>query len=145
VSFVVIKLNPDQTHLHRHLIPGPPLEHAASLLLVRPPPLLEEKWHPGPQTLIAEFHHPDSLGRVPSPDSPSIFDRYNKGMNLSVTHDRQEETIEAKTLWFRSLALAERMDMLCAFTELLLLTNPKIVEQRDAEPAEGRVLVLTTA
>ena len=65
-------------------------------------------------------------------------------MNLSVTHDRQEETIEAKTLWFRSLALAERMDMLCAFTELLLLTNPKIVEQRDAEPVEGRVLVLTT-
>ena len=65
-------------------------------------------------------------------------------MNLSVTHDRQEETIEAKTLWFRSLTLAERMDMLCAFTELLLLTNPKIVEQRDAEPVEGRVLVLTT-
>jgi hypothetical protein len=65
-------------------------------------------------------------------------------MNFSVTHDRQEETIEAKTLWFRSLTIAERMDMLCAFTELLLLTNPKIVEQRDAEPVEGRVLVLTT-
>jgi hypothetical protein len=64
-------------------------------------------------------------------------------MNLSVTHDRREETIEAKTLWFRSLTLTERMDMLCAFTELLLLTNPKIVEQRDAEPVEGRVLVLT--
>ena len=63
-------------------------------------------------------------------------------MSASVTHDRQEETIEAKTLWFRSLTLAERMDMLCAFTELLLLTNPKIVEQRDAEPVEGRVLVL---
>ena len=66
-------------------------------------------------------------------------------MEPSVTHDRQEETIEAKTFWFRSLTLAERMEMLCAFTELLLLTNPKIVEQRDAEPAEGRVLVLTTA
>jgi hypothetical protein len=66
-------------------------------------------------------------------------------MNPSVTHDRREETIEAKTLWFRSLSLAERMDMLCAFTELLLLTNPKIVEQRNAQPIEGRVLVLTTA
>jgi len=64
-------------------------------------------------------------------------------MNPSVTHDRQEETIEAKTLWFRSLTLAERMDMLCAFTELLLLTNPKIVEQLDAEPVKGRILVLT--
>jgi hypothetical protein len=63
-------------------------------------------------------------------------------MNSSVTHDRQEETIEAKTLWFRSLTLAERMDMLCAFTELLLLANPSIVERRDAQPVKGRVLVL---
>jgi hypothetical protein len=65
-------------------------------------------------------------------------------VNLSITHDRQEETIEAKTIWFRSLTLAERMDMLCAFTELVLLANPEIVEQKDAEPTEGRVLVLTT-
>ena len=66
-------------------------------------------------------------------------------MNPSVTHDRQEETIEAKVLWFRWLTLTERMDMLCAFTELLLMTNPKIVEQRNAQPIEGRVLVLTAA
>ena len=66
-------------------------------------------------------------------------------MKLSITHDRKEETIEAKTLWFRSLTLAERMDMLCAFTELLLLTNPEIVEQRDVEPVEGRILVLTAS
>ena len=66
-------------------------------------------------------------------------------MNPSVTHDRQEETIEAKALWFRSLTLIERMEMLCAFTELLLMTNPKIVEQRNAQSIEGRVLVLTAA
>jgi hypothetical protein len=66
-------------------------------------------------------------------------------MNATVTHDRTEETIEAKTLWFRSLTLVERMDMLCAFTELLLTTNPRIVEQRNAEPIEGRVLVLAAA
>jgi len=66
-------------------------------------------------------------------------------MNATLTHDRTEETIEAKTLWFRSLNLAERMEMFCAFTELLLMTNPKIVEQKNAEPIEGRVLVLTTA
>ena len=66
-------------------------------------------------------------------------------MNSTVTHDRTEETIEAKTIWFRSLTLAERMDMLCAFTELLLITNPKIAEQRNAQPIEGRILVLTTA
>jgi hypothetical protein len=66
-------------------------------------------------------------------------------MNATVTHDRTEETIEAKTLWFRSLNLVERMEMLCAFTELLLMTNPKIVEQRNAQSIEGRVLVLATA
>ena len=64
---------------------------------------------------------------------------------MFVTHDRIEETIEAKALWFQSLSLAERMEMLCAFTELLLMTNPKIVEQRNAEPIEGRVRVLTAA
>lgn len=66
-------------------------------------------------------------------------------MNAMVTHDRAEESIESKTLWFRSLTVIERMDMLCAFTELLLMTNPKIVEQKNAEPIEGRVLVLTAA
>ncbi len=66
-------------------------------------------------------------------------------MNSTVTHDRAEETIEAKALWFRSLTLAERMDMLCAFTGLLLMTNPGIVDQRNAEPVEGRVLVLRAA
>jgi hypothetical protein len=62
----------------------------------------------------------------------------------SVTHERSEETIESKTLRFRSLSPAERMDMLCAFTELLRATNPEILEQRDAQPIEGRVRVLAT-
>ena len=63
-------------------------------------------------------------------------------MEATVTHDRTEGTIEAKTLWFRSLTLAERMDMLCAFTELLLITNPRIVEQSNTESIEGQVRVL---
>jgi hypothetical protein len=66
-------------------------------------------------------------------------------MNPSVSHDRAEETIEAKTFWFRSLTLAECMDMLCAFTEFLLTTNPGIMEQKNAEPFEGRVLILTAS
>jgi hypothetical protein len=66
-------------------------------------------------------------------------------MKATVTHDRAEETIEAKALWFQSLTLIERMEMLCTFTELLLMTNPEIVEQRNAQPVEGRILVLTAA
>lgn len=64
-------------------------------------------------------------------------------MELSITHDQAEETIEAKTRWFRSLSLKERMDMLCEFTTLMLSANPDIIGQKDAEPVRGRVLVLT--
>jgi len=66
-------------------------------------------------------------------------------MNATVSHDRNEETIEAKTLWFRSLTLEERMEMLCTFTELLLAANPTIAEKRNAELIKGRVRVLSAA
>jgi hypothetical protein len=64
-------------------------------------------------------------------------------MQKSVSHDRQEESIEAKALWFQSLSLEERMDLLCAYTDLILEINPTIVEKKDAEPVEGRILVLS--
>ena len=64
-------------------------------------------------------------------------------MEKTVTHDRQEETIEAKARWFQSLSLAERMEMLCLFTDLILSTNPNILEQKDAQPIAGRVRVLS--
>jgi hypothetical protein len=62
-------------------------------------------------------------------------------MNATVSHDRNEETIEAKTLWFRSLTLEERMEMLCTFTDFVLTVNPGIVEQKDmisSKRAAGR-------
>jgi hypothetical protein len=31
-------------------------------------------------------------------------------MELSVSHSRDQETLEAKTRWFKSLSLNERMD-----------------------------------
>jgi hypothetical protein len=63
----------------------------------------------------------------------------------TVIYDRREESIEAKTRWFQSLSLAERMDMLCWFTDLMLTANPKIMEQKDAQPLAGRIRVLTPA
>ena len=66
-------------------------------------------------------------------------------INRTITHDWQEESIEAKARWFQSLSLAERMDILCWFTDLMLTANPKIVEQKDAQPLAGRVRVLTLA
>ena len=64
-------------------------------------------------------------------------------VNRSISHDRQEETPEAKVRWFRSLSLSERMELLCFFTELILAANPRILEQRDAQPVAGRVRVLS--
>jgi hypothetical protein len=64
-------------------------------------------------------------------------------MNISISHNRQEETPEAKALWFQALSLEERMELLCSFTELILTNNPKIVESKDAQLPSGRVRVLT--
>jgi hypothetical protein len=64
---------------------------------------------------------------------------------MSISHDRQEESLEAKVRWFRSLPLAQRMELLCCFTEMILTTNPEIVEQRHAQPVAGRVRILSAA
>ncbi len=61
----------------------------------------------------------------------------------SVTHDRDEESMEAKARWFQSLSLSDRMDMLCAFTDLALSVNPTLQERKHAQPVAGRVQVLS--
>lgn len=61
----------------------------------------------------------------------------------AVTHDRREETPEAKALWFQSLPLSERMEMLCSFTDLALTVNPALQERKDAQPVAGRIQVLS--
>lgn len=61
----------------------------------------------------------------------------------SVSHDWHEETIEAKAIWFQSLSLDERMDMLCFFTDMLLSVNPRIIEQKNVKSVAGRVRVLS--
>jgi hypothetical protein len=64
-------------------------------------------------------------------------------MDVGISHDRQEETLEAKARWFQSLPLSKRMDLLCFYTDLILANNPRIVEQKDAQPTSGRVRVLS--
>lgn len=61
-----------------------------------------------------------------------------------IAFNRREESPEAKARWFQSLSISERMDLLCAFTDIILSVNPKIVERKpDAQPTSRRVLVLT--
>jgi hypothetical protein len=70
------------------------------------------------------------------------FDKINY-MTPTIRHDRQQETIEAKTLWFRSLSIAERMEILCGFTDLALSANPRLKDRKHAQPATGRIQVLS--
>lgn len=64
-------------------------------------------------------------------------------MDKSVSHDRNDESAEAKVRWFRSLELSERMEMLCSFTDLALTVNPELQEQKNAQPVTGRIQVLS--
>ena len=66
-------------------------------------------------------------------------------MDRAISHDRREETIEAKARWFQSLPIARRMELLCQFTDLILTIHPEIVEQKNAQPIAGRVCVLSEA
>ncbi|HCO93211.1 MAG TPA: hypothetical protein DIU00_04540 [Phycisphaerales bacterium] len=63
-------------------------------------------------------------------------------MDKSVSHDRNDESADAKARWFRSLALSERMKILCSFTDLALTANPGLQEQKNAQPVTGSIQVL---
>ncbi len=63
-------------------------------------------------------------------------------MTGSISHDREEETPEMKARWFQGLTIEERMEVFCAWTDLILTVNPSIMEKRRAEPVPGRVRVL---
>lgn len=64
-------------------------------------------------------------------------------MNTKISHNRDDESIEAKVEWFRSLSIEERMDMLCYYTDLVLTLNPEIVERKDDQPFNRRIQVLS--
>lgn len=68
-------------------------------------------------------------------------------MNMirEISHDREEETIESKAKWFQSLPLTERMEMLCSFTDLAIVVNPQLMENKNAQQIKGRIQVLSKA
>ena len=66
-------------------------------------------------------------------------------MSNIVSHDREEETIEAKVRWFRSLPLPERMEILCSFTDLALELNPTLSDQKDAQQTQRSIQILSRA
>ena len=65
-------------------------------------------------------------------------------MNKTISHDRKEETIEAKVRWFKSLTISERMEMLCSFTDLALSLNPKLADKENAQQAKGSIQIISS-
>ena len=66
-------------------------------------------------------------------------------MNSQISHDRNDDTIEAKVKWFRALTLSQRMDMRCTFTDFALELNPQLPDKKYAQQTKGRIQILTAA
>jgi hypothetical protein len=62
---------------------------------------------------------------------------------MSISHSREDESLKAKTRWFQSLPVEERMRMLCEFTDLALSINPDLAKKKRVQSITGRVRVLT--
>jgi hypothetical protein len=65
--------------------------------------------------------------------------------DAAISHDRRDETPEAKARWFRSLSMADRMQMLCDLTDLALAINPSLPEKKLAQSTPGRIQVVSAA
>ena len=98
-----------------------------------------------PKTLVAGHRLYESQQAGLAQVASQLNEDYNSHMSAPVTHDRSDETIEQKARWFQSLPLAERMEMLCSFTDLALEVNPSLKESESAEPPAGRVQIISTA
>jgi len=62
-----------------------------------------------------------------------------------ISHDINDETIEAKVRWFRTLPLSEKMEMLCNFTDLALEITPNLAGKKDVQSTKGRVRIISAA
>lgn len=74
----------------------------------------------------------------------SALTRYNAGMDPDVFTECDEESPEAKARWFQSLPMQDRMELLCAYTDLILSVNPRIADAKNAEQTSGSVRILTS-
>lgn len=63
-------------------------------------------------------------------------------IDRGISHDRRDESPAAKARWFQSLTLEERMEYLCAVTDLVLENSPQTAERKHAQPTSGRIRVL---
>ncbi len=61
---------------------------------------------------------------------------------ISISHDRDDETPEAKARWFATLTMEQRLACFAEFYDLALSLNPGILMAKDVPPPSERVQVL---
>jgi hypothetical protein len=64
-------------------------------------------------------------------------------MNKYISHNRDDESIEAKVRWFRSLSIEDRMELLCCYTDLALELNPELMDKKDDQSFGRRIQILS--
>ena len=63
---------------------------------------------------------------------------------VNLNSDRwDKESMESKVRWFKGLSMAERMDVFCEFTDLMIAINPDIGAKKRAESTPGSIQVLS--
>ncbi len=50
-------------------------------------------------------------------------------MISAISHDRQDESLEAKVRWFQSLSIDERMQVFCELTRQLKSSGVQVVQK----------------
>src|SRR5678815_3194761 len=63
-------------------------------------------------------------------------------MEFGISHDWADKSPKAKTRWFRSLTLEQRLDMWTEFSNFALAVNPSLADKRDVRQTTGRVQIL---
>ncbi len=61
----------------------------------------------------------------------------------SISHDREEESPEAKARWFQSLSMDERAVLFNDMYEMIVAANPKILETKDARPPRKGLQIIS--
>lgn len=60
----------------------------------------------------------------------------------SVIHGFENESMEAKTRWFKSLKMEERARIFCEYYRLVKTLNPKIAEVNHARSDQAGIRIL---
>lgn len=66
-------------------------------------------------------------------------------MLTSISHDRADESMEAKARWFQTLSIEERLEFLCELVDMALEVRPQLAEPADATCAEGSLRIVRAA